>query len=130
MSAPSPAEAAIYELTPFVHVADVHASVRFYEQLGFTVSGSIGHEDHLHWAWLTTGGANLMLASADGPIDGTAQGVLFYLYTHDLAALRSLLVSRGIAAGEIAYPEHLPAGELRLVDPDGYELMLGQRSAT
>jgi len=51
---------------------------------------------------------------------------LFYLYAADLAALRSDLLASGISPGEIAYPDYLPKGEFRLLDADGYTLMIAQ----
>jgi hypothetical protein len=32
----------------------------------------------------------------------------------------------GIAAGEVGFPEYLPQGEFRVLDPDGYTLMIAQ----
>jgi hypothetical protein len=32
----------------------------------------------------------------------------------------------GIDVGEIEYPFYMPAGEFRVVDPDGYVLLVGQ----
>jgi hypothetical protein len=55
--------------------------------------------------------------------------VLFYLYADDLRALRDSLLASGVEAGTIAYPEYLPAGECRVLDPDGYVLMIAQRTA-
>jgi hypothetical protein len=87
----------------------------------------------MHWAWLYASkapdwkrGTNLMLARSERPIDAEAQDVLFYLYAADLESLRSTLLSKGIEAGEICYPEYLPKGECRVQDPDGYTLMIAQ----
>jgi hypothetical protein len=40
------------------------------------------------------------------------------------------LLAHGINAGEITYPEYLPQGEFRVVDPDGYTLMIAQSGPT
>jgi hypothetical protein len=70
-----------------------------------------------------------MLTRSECAIDGSEQEVLFYMYAADLPALHSMLLSKGINAGEIAYPEYLPNGEFRAQDPDGYTLMIAQSAA-
>jgi hypothetical protein len=42
-----------------------------------------------------------MVAEADGAFDPEAQGVIFYLYTRDLDALRARLLDGGVEAGKI-----------------------------
>jgi hypothetical protein len=54
------------------------------------------------------------------------QAVLFYLYTDDLIALREVLLASGVAVSEISYPFYMEKGEIRLEDPDGYVLLIGQ----
>lgn len=114
-------------LIPFVHVADVEASIRFYEHLGFRVTDT--HPpgaSRLGWAALRSEQAELMLERTDAPIDRRAQAVLFYLYSHDLAALRGRLLAAGVAAGEIVDGTPGPRAEMRVEDPDGYVLMIAQ----
>ncbi len=60
------------------------------------------------------------------PIDQRGQGVLFYLYSRDLAALREQLLADGIDAGEIVDGTPGPRQELQLADPDGYVLMVAE----
>jgi hypothetical protein len=52
--------------------------------------------------------------------------VLFYLYSDDLAALRKQLLAAGIDAGAIEDGSPGPREEMRVIDPDGYELMIAQ----
>ena len=120
-------------VVPMIHVADVERSVEFYRLLGFRVGNKVPPAGSIHWAWLYSPaaadwkrGPNLMLTRSPCPIDAKAQEVLFYLYAADLGALRQELVANGIAAGEIGYPDYLPQGEFRLIDPDGYTLMIAQ----
>ena len=112
-------------LIPFVHVADIERSIAFYETLGFGVTDTHRHEGRLDWAALRAGGAALMLAQGT-PVDAAAQGVLFYLYSRDLAGLRAALVRAGIAATAIGDGSPGPREEMRVVDPDGYCLMIAQ----
>lgn len=39
------------------------------------------------------------------------------------------LFAHGISASEITFPDYLPNGECRVVDPDGYVLMVAQAAA-
>jgi len=138
-----PDHAAVHELAPFVHVADVERSLAFYEQLGLVRKSSMEHEGRTFWGLMRNGQAFLMFAQADCPIDDQLQGVLLYLYSDDVRALRAHLLACGLrnagrpdgpmkaeAQGvlfEITTPEYMPAGELRVHDPDGYCLLIGQR---
>ena len=110
-------------LWPYAHVADVQASIAFYERLGLRVHNT--HEDggRLVWAFMLDDSerAGIMLAVTDQPADRTLQGVLFYCWCSDLRALRDEL-----GTGEITHPFYMPAGELRLEDPDGYVVLVGQ----
>ena len=117
---------------PYVHVADVQRSVDFYRLLDLEVRDTHSTGGRLVWAFLTGSGdgggtsAGVMLALADAPIDPRAQAVLFYCWTPDVAELRSRLLGEGVEAGPITHPFYMPAGEVRVVDPDGYVLLVGQ----
>jgi hypothetical protein len=75
------------------------------------------------------GDAKLMLALADGPIDAGIQAVLFYCWTADVQALHDELAAAGVEVGPVQHPFYMPAGELRVEDPDGYVLLVGQLGA-
>lgn len=148
---PCPQSAAVNQLVPMAHVADVRRSVEFYSRLGFSIYSE--HSDEhakLAWAWVKSGTGNLMFARASGPIAPQDQAVLFYLYTNDLAGLRNHLLQSGLRDGGIFNPEgtrrqgvwdttdprgivstlsrpfYMPLGEVRVHDPDGYCLLVGQ----
>ena len=123
----------IHGLTAYAHVADVQRSVDFYRRLGLEPRSSHEEDGTLVWAFVTTpaadpheAGARLMLALADGPFDASQQAVLFYCWSPDVRALRDELRQAGIAAGEIEHPFYMPAGQFRVIDPDGYVLLVGQ----
>lgn len=80
----------------------------------------------MSWAVLESDGAEVTFEGTGDPIDHERQGVLFYLYSHDLAALRDQLLAAGIEAGEIEDGSPGPREEMRLTDPDGYVLMVAQ----
>ena len=109
-----------------VFVADVERSIAFYRHLGFEVGNTFtaGDATQPTWSWLHSGDAQLMLAAASEPIVAEQQRVLFYIYTDDVAAARESLVETGLGPGEITTPFYAPRGEFRLVDPDGYVVMV------
>lgn len=117
----------------------------FYMHLGFAPINVL-RDAHaaMRWAMLRSGDAAVMLARASGPIDAEQQAVLFYMYNHDVAALREALLGAGVtdatagaSAGDgsvgarvfpLTHPDYMPAGEMRLIDPDGYVILVGQLS--
>jgi len=116
----------IRSLVPLAHVAALGASVAFYELLGFEVGASFtppGHETPA-WVWLTSGEAALMLSLADEPVVARQQAVLFYVYCEDVEAMHTQLSEAGLAPGPVSNPFYNPKGEFRLVDPDGYVVMV------
>jgi hypothetical protein len=114
-------------LVPFVHVADVERSIAFYELLGFEVSATHGPTGRVGWAALDSEQAQLMLERTSDPIDSAKQGVLFYLYSHDLHSLREHLIAHGARPSAIVDGRPGPDQELRIDDPDGYCLVIAQR---
>ena len=119
---------AVTDLVPYIHVRDVQRSIDFYAYLGFEPTDVTLDEGVPVWALLVSGSARLMAAQAGEPVDPAAQAVLLYLYTADVAALRDQLAGDGVPVGEIGNPDYMPGGELRVTDPDGYVLLIGQRA--
>jgi hypothetical protein len=52
--------------------------------------------------------------------------VLFYLYSPNVVTLREHLRAEGVHVSSITYPDYMPKGEVRVEDPDGYTLLIGQ----
>ena len=109
-----------------VFVKNVEASIAFYRRLGFEVEDSFAAQGATKptWAWLESGEAQLMLATAKEEIVPDQKRVLFYLYTDDVAAAHASLAEAGLNPGEITTPFYAPRGEFQLVDADGYVLMI------
>jgi catechol 2,3-dioxygenase-like lactoylglutathione lyase family enzyme len=128
-SIPAPPEHRANRLIPFVHVDDVERSIAFYRHLGFTVESIYKYRERAVWAALESGDAALMVSTDGDPIDPARQGVLFYLYSNHLAALRAQLLAADIQTGEIEDGTPGPKQEMRLTDPDGYVLMIAQTDA-
>ena len=114
------------QLVPMVFVAKVEGSIEFYRLLGFEVGNTFTQEGATKptWAWLECGDAQLMLAQADEPIVPDEQRILFYLYTDDVREAHASLTAAGLNPGEILTPFYAPRGEFKVVDPDGYVLMI------
>lgn len=122
-----PGQIAIRSLVPMASVASVPRSIEFYAGLGFECGNSHTPEGGTEpvWAWLRTrDGGQLMVAKALEPVDPKAQSVLYYVYCDDVAGLRRQLSEAGVEVGEITYPFYAPKGEFRVIDPDGYTLMV------
>lgn len=129
---------------PYLHVKDVLESQAFYEKFGLILDSRFGPEGAPYWARMKAPNCDLMLASAEGPIDPRSQAVLFYLYHEDIAAFRTHLLAEGLEDGgaysgqgseefprsgrvfEKTTPFYMPEGEIRVHDPDGYVLLVGQ----
>lgn len=122
----APPEHRVTSLIPFVHVDDVERSIAFYQNLGFVVASIYKYRETPVWAALQSGGAELMITRDGDPIDPTGQGILFYLYSPDLAALRAQLLTNGIEARKIENGTPGPREEMKVTDPDGYVLMVAQ----
>lgn len=114
------------QLVPMVFVADVERSIAFYRHLGFEVGNTFAADGATKptWAWLYSGDAQLMLAAASESIIPDQQRVLFYIYTDEVADARQSHAEAGLDPGPIETPFYAPRGEFRLVDPDGYVLMI------
>ena len=119
------------QLVPMAFVKDVERSIEFYRHLGFEVGNTFAPDGATKptWAWLHSGEAELMhaqlmFAQASEPVVPDQQAVLFYLYTDDVEKAQAELADAGLNPGEIATPFYAPRGEFRLVDPDGYVLMI------
>ena len=114
-------------LIPLAHVADVERSVEFYSQLGMDLRGHLKNAaGRLQWAHVGCEHADLMFSVASEAAGSTRHSVLFYLYSPDLVALRTHLLAHGVRVSGITYPAYMPKGEIRVDDPDGYCLLIGQ----
>ena len=116
----------VRSLVPLVHVANLRVSLAFYEKLGFGVCNSFtppGAEGPV-WVYLASCSAQLMLNLADAPVVAEQQAVLFYVYCEDVAAMHAQLGEAGLDVGPVNTPFYNPKGEFRLIDPDGYVVMV------
>lgn len=132
------------------HVCDVDRSIEFYALLGFECASRFSGADGVtNWTDLRYAKARLMLARASAKVVAADQAVLFYLYSPDVKGLRAHMLQRGLReAGpppdqegsavfsastpptsvvfDIVPRFYMPRGELRVHDPDGYCLLIGE----
>ena len=114
-------------LIPMAFAADLQRSVDFYNLLGMQVRARLRNSSgELQWVDLASEQAQLMFARASHPVIPSQQSVLFYLYSPDLVVLRDHLLACGVKVSPITFPEYMPKGEIRVEDPDGYVLLIGQ----
>jgi catechol 2,3-dioxygenase-like lactoylglutathione lyase family enzyme len=125
-SVPHPPEQRVSNLIPFVHVEDVAKSIAFYYHLGFLVEEIYKYRGTPVWAALRSQRAELMVSTDGDPIDSAGQGVLFYLYSTNLGALRDQLLADGVDVGEIVDGTPGPKQQMDITDPDGYRLIVAQ----
>jgi len=117
----------IIQFVPMVHAINLRTTIDFYSLLGFEPTGKQNDpEGKLVWVWLRSGNCDVMFSRADEPIDDTKQGVLFYLYTENIIAMREHLMAHAVQCSEIKRPFYMPQGEMTVMDPDGYCLMIAQ----
>ncbi len=145
-----PIEFRVHDHVPMAHVADVDRSIEFYTLLGFSCDSRFSESDgRTYYAAMSSGQAELMLVLANGAVIASQQAVLFYMYSENVHALRSHLLSQGITdAGRApslrklgdtdkpippgpslfdpTYPVYMNEGELRVHDLDDYVILIGQ----
>jgi predicted enzyme related to lactoylglutathione lyase len=110
--------------TPVLYVTDLAASVEFYRLLGYTELTS-GRDSEWTFSYLKTVTTGLLLAT--GPAVPRPTGpVTLYLQVGDADAVSRELEAAGVTVEHLGYPDHAPGGELKVTDPSGYALLLGQ----
>jgi catechol 2,3-dioxygenase-like lactoylglutathione lyase family enzyme len=118
--------ATVHAVMPYIHVADVERSINFYRLLGFEVISRWPYDGKPGAAFIESGTAKMLLAPASAPVDAAAQAALLYMYVADVAVLRKKLTSVGLTVTDVTYPDYMPKGEIGVVDPDGYCVLIGQ----
>ena len=144
-----PERCRVEQQIPMVHVEDVDRSATFYALLGYSVRSRFSGDDgRTNWVMLTSADARLMLARSSAPIVPEDQAVLLYMYSKDVWLLREHLLSHGLVdsgdpPGEgnadkfrgavprsvvfhVVRRFYMPRGELRIHDPDGYCILVGE----
>lgn len=108
------------------YVADIDASRKFYELLGFREQLS-GRAATSAWSSLHAGEHSILLAWTSPPLDIARLPLLFYFFFDDLDAVTGTLRAAGVEVTPLGHPPHALGGEAKVIDPDGNTVLLGQR---
>jgi catechol 2,3-dioxygenase-like lactoylglutathione lyase family enzyme len=117
---------ALQAMVAATYVKDIDESRAFYELLGFREQSS-GHAATSAWSSLHNGPHQLLLASTKPHLGIPALPLLFYFFFTDVDEIVSNLQGADVTADHVGFPAHASGGELRLTDPDGNTVLIGQR---
>jgi catechol 2,3-dioxygenase-like lactoylglutathione lyase family enzyme len=117
-----PTARSMYAVT---YVRDIDASRAFYELLGFREMRA-GRAETSAWSALAHDGLFILLASTRPPLDIPPLPLLFYFFYDDLEAVTTALDAGGVPTARTGHPLHALGGEVKVLDPDGNTVLLGQ----
>ncbi len=122
---------AVQSMVAATYVRDIDTSRAFYELLGFHEQ-SAGRADASAWSALWQGGHHVLLASTRPPLDIPRLPLLFYFFFDDVDAVVGVLHAASVDVAHMGYPPHALGSEVKVADPDGNTVLLGQpqRSAS
>ena len=113
-------------LIPMLPVKNMHASIEFYQKLGFGVEKK---NDDWGWAMLVFDECRLMVdQSINVHRDASRQGVV-YLYPENIVEYHRQVRSSGLDVPDLDVTFY-GMTEFRLDDPDGNRLWIGQDKLT
>jgi catechol 2,3-dioxygenase-like lactoylglutathione lyase family enzyme len=115
----------LQSMVAVTYVRDIDRSRAFYELLGFGPHSS-GAGPASGWLYLQQGKHFVLLATTRPPLDIPALPLLFYFFVADLDAQVAAIRAAGTQADHLGYPPHALGGEVRVLDPDGNTVLLGQ----
>ena len=108
------------------YVKDIDASRAFYGLLGFGEHSS-GQAEASAWSVMQNEGVSVLLASTGPAVDIPALPLLFYFFYDDIEAVVGVLEGAGVPVIRTGHPPHALGGEVKVLDPDGNTVLLGQR---
>ncbi|MGH3188399.1 MAG: VOC family protein [Streptosporangiaceae bacterium] len=108
------------------YVRDIDASRAFYELLGFGEYTS-GRAATAAWTVMQQAEMLVLLGSTTPPLAIPRLPLLFYFFYADLDVVVAALEAAGIQATRTGHPPHALGGEVKVLDPDGNTVLLGQR---
>jgi catechol 2,3-dioxygenase-like lactoylglutathione lyase family enzyme len=117
---------AIQSMVAVTYVRNIDVSRGFYELLGFREHSS-GRAAASAWLALEHRGHTVLLASTRPPLGVPRLPLLFYFFFDDLDAVVRAVGAAGVEAVHMGHPPHALGGEVKLLDPDGNTVLLGQR---
>ncbi len=116
----------VQSMIAVTYVKDIGASRAFYELLGLRESAS-GREGASAWSVVRHGEVSVLLAMTELAPDLPPLPMLCYLFYEDIGAVTAVLDQAGVPVIRTGHPPHALGGEVRVLDPDGNTVLLGQR---
>jgi catechol 2,3-dioxygenase-like lactoylglutathione lyase family enzyme len=118
--------ARVRSMVAATYVKDIDASRAFYKLLGFAEHSS-GKAGASAWSVMQHEGVSVLLASTGPALDIPELPLLFYFFYEDIEALVGMLERAGVPVIRTGHPPHALGGEVKVLDPDGNTVLLGQR---
>jgi catechol 2,3-dioxygenase-like lactoylglutathione lyase family enzyme len=118
--------AQVQSMIAVAYVADIDASRAFYELLGFRQHSS-GKAELSGWVVMRHDQVSVLLAMTGPALEIPPLPMLFYFFYEDLGAVVGALDRAGVPVTRTGHPPHALGGEVKVLDPDGNTVLLGQR---
>lgn len=118
--------ARVLSMIAATYVRDIAASRAFYDLLGFA-EHSAGKAETSAWSVMQHDAVSVLLASTSPAPDIPPLPLLFYFFYEDLDAVAGVLETAGVPVTRTGHPPHALGGEVKVLDPDGKTVLLGQR---
>ena len=121
----------VQSMIAVTYVRDIDSARAFYELLGFREQ-SAGRAETSAWSALYQGDLSVLLAYTRPPLEIAPLPLMFYFFCNDLDAIVAGLGTAGVEVTQTGHPPHAPGGEVKVLDPDGNTILIGQpeRSAS
>lgn len=117
---------AVRSMVAATYVRDIEAARAFYELLGFR-EHSAGRATTSAWSVVQHDELSVLLTSTRPPLDIPRLPLLFYFFYEDLDAVVRRLGAADVQMTGTGHPPHALGGEVKVLDPDGNTVLLGQR---
>jgi catechol 2,3-dioxygenase-like lactoylglutathione lyase family enzyme len=108
------------------YVHDIDAARVFYGLLGLHEHSS-GKAETSAWSVMQHKEVSVLLTSTRPALEVPALPLLFYFFYEDVEAVVGGLEAAGVPVTRTGHPPHALGGEVKVLDPDGNTVLLGQR---
>jgi catechol 2,3-dioxygenase-like lactoylglutathione lyase family enzyme len=116
----------VQSMVAVTYVRDIDSARAFYELLGFR-ERSAGRAETSAWSALYQGDLSVLLAYTRPPLEIAPLPLMFYFFCNDLDAIVAGLGTAGVEVTRTGHPPHAPGGEVKVLDPDGNTILIGQQ---
>jgi catechol 2,3-dioxygenase-like lactoylglutathione lyase family enzyme len=116
----------VQSMIAVTYVRDIDSARAFYELLGFREQ-SAGRAETSAWSALHQGDLSVLLAYTRPALEIAPLPLMFYFFCHDLDAIVAGLGTAGVEVTRTGHPPHAPGGEVKVLDPDGNTILIGQQ---